>query len=108
MHGAPLPKLVPAAVRRADQYAQMDALLVEDNSQRSIHPRHGRGAGDDYQIAKESGYSPASVARPAPKKTLKKRWEALEISKIGSFVNSKKRKIWLWLVVGRVKQRIVG
>lgn len=36
MHGAPLPKLVPAAVRRADQHAQMDALLVEDDSQRNI------------------------------------------------------------------------
>ena len=37
MHGAPLPKLLaPAAIRRADQYAQVDALLVEDNSQRNI------------------------------------------------------------------------
>jgi len=108
MYGAPLPKLVPAAVRRADQHAQMDALLVEDDSQRNITSAMGVARVTITKQLKKVATPPLPLPSQHPKKTLKKRWEALEISKIGSFVNSKKRKIWLWLVVGRVKQRIVG
>ena len=53
---------VPAAVRKAAQYAQVDALLSERNPQRSHCSAHGYGAHDDCQTDKKSG---ASLAAPA-------------------------------------------
>ena len=43
-----------------------------------------------------------------PKKAQKKRWEALELDEMWTFVGRKKRKVWLWLVVERASRRIVG
>ncbi|QKG52768.1 IS1 family transposase [Hymenobacter sp. BRD67] len=43
-----------------------------------------------------------------PKKAQKKRWEALELDEMWTFVGCKRRKVWLWLVVERASRRIVG
>jgi DNA-directed RNA polymerase subunit M/transcription elongation factor TFIIS len=55
---------VPAAVRKAAQYAQVDALLSERNSQLATQhrPAHGGGPVDDCQTDKKSG---APLATPA-------------------------------------------
>lgn len=43
-----------------------------------------------------------------PKKAQRKRWEALELDEMWTFVGRKKRKVWLWLAVERASQRIVA
>ena len=48
------------------------------------------------------------LPRLRPKKAQKKRWEALELDELWSFVGRKKRKVWLWLVVERASRRIVA
>jgi transposase-like protein len=54
---------VPAAVRKAAQYAQVDALLVERNSQRSIVRVTGVAR---MRIAKRLKKSGGRLAAPAP------------------------------------------
>ncbi len=54
---------VPAAVRKAAQYAQVDALLVERNSQRSIVRITGVAR---MTIAKRLKKSGGRLAAPAP------------------------------------------
>ena len=54
---------VPAAVRKAAQYAQVDALLVERNSQRSIARVTGVAR---MTIAKRLKKSGGRLAAPAP------------------------------------------
>jgi transposase-like protein len=54
---------VPAAVRKAAQYAQVDALLVERNSQRSIVRLTGVAR---MTIAKRLKKSGGRLAAPAP------------------------------------------
>ena len=48
------------------------------------------------------------LPRLRPKKGQKKRWEALELDEMGTFVGRKKRQVWLWLAVERVSRRIVA
>lgn len=43
-----------------------------------------------------------------PKKEQKKKWEALELDEMRSFVGHKKHKVWLWLAVERTSRRIVA
>ena len=43
-----------------------------------------------------------------PKKAQKKRWEALELDEMWTFVGHKQRKEWLWLAVERASQSIVA
>ena len=54
---------VPAAARKAAQYAQVDALLVERNSQRSIARVTGVARMTVAKRLKKSGRGPAA---PAP------------------------------------------
>ena len=42
------------------------------------------------------------------KKAQKKRWEALELDEMWTFVGHKRRKVWLWLAVERASRRIVA
>ena len=53
---------VPAAVRKAAQYAQVDALLVERNSQRSIVRVTGVARMTIAKLLKRSGASLAQAA----------------------------------------------
>lgn len=59
---------VPAAARKAAQYAQVDALLVERNSQRSIARATGVARMTIAKRLKKSGGAPGAVAPAAPKK----------------------------------------
>ncbi|RZK23374.1 MAG: IS1 family transposase [Hymenobacter sp.] len=48
------------------------------------------------------------MPRLRSKKAQKKRWEALELDEMWTFVGRKKRKVWLWLAVERASRRIVA
>ena len=56
---------VPAAMRKAAQYAQVDALLVERNSQRSIARITGVARVTIAKRLKKSGGALAAPAAPA-------------------------------------------
>ena len=60
---------VPAAVRKAVQYAQVDALLVERNSQRSIARATGVARMTIAKRLKKSGSSLATPATVTPEKS---------------------------------------
>ena len=95
---------MPAAVAKAVQYAQVDELLGERNSQRSI----GRVTGVSrmsiaHRIKKARASSP-----PLPRLRQKKDWEVLELDELWTFVGRKRRKVWLWLAVERASRRIVA
>ena len=59
---------VPAAVRKAVQYAQVDALLVKRNSQRSIARATGVARMTIAKRVKKCGGSLANPAAAAAKK----------------------------------------
>ena len=59
---------VPAAARKAAQYAQVDALLVERNSPRSIVRATGVARMTIAKRLKKSGGGPAPLAPTAPQK----------------------------------------
>jgi len=48
------------------------------------------------------------LPRLRPKKAQRKRWEALELDEMWTFVGRKKRKVWRWLAVERASQSIVA
>jgi len=48
------------------------------------------------------------LPRLRPKKAQRKRWEALELDEMWTFVGRKKRKVWRWLAVERASRRIVA
>jgi len=99
---------VPAAVRKAAQYAHVDVLLSERNSQRSIARLTGVAR---VTIAKRIKKAAAPSPPRPPRRSAnaqRKRWEVLELDELWSFVGHKKRKVWLWLVIERARRRIVG
>ena len=61
-------RFVPAAVAKAMQYAQVEALLVERNSQRSIARITGVARMTVAKRLKKSGCRPAALAPVAVKK----------------------------------------
>lgn len=46
--------------------------------------------------------------RLRPKEAQRKRWEALELDEMWTFVGRKKRKVWRWLAVERASRRVVA
>lgn len=48
------------------------------------------------------------MPRLRPKKAPKKRWKALELDEMWTFVGRKKCSVWLWLAVERTSRRIVA
>ena len=99
---------MPAAVRKAAQYAQVDALPVKRNSQRSIARATGVARMTIAKRVKKAVTPSPTLLRLRLKKAPRKRWEALELDEIWTFVGHKKRKGWGWLVVERASRRIVG
>lgn len=61
-------RFVPAAVAKAAQYAQVEALLTERNSQRSIVRATGVARMTIAKLLKKSSAGLAAVAPAAPKK----------------------------------------
>lgn len=61
-------RLVPAAVAKAVQYAQVEKLLVERNSQRSIVRVTGVSRMTVAKLLKKSAGRAPAVAAPAPQK----------------------------------------
>ena len=98
----------PAAVAKAAQYAQVDELLGERNSQRSIAHVTGVSRVTIASRIKKAQAASPPLPRLRPKKAHKKEWEALELDEMWTFVDRKKRRIWLWLAVERASQRIVA
>ena len=99
---------MPAAVRKAAQYAQVDALLVERNPQRSIARATDVARMTIAKRVKKAAAPSPTLLRLRPKKAPRKRWEALELDGIWTFMGRKKREVWVWLVVEQASRRIVG
>ena len=100
-----------AAVRKAAQYAQVDALLGERNSQRSIVWLTGVARMPIAKRIKKAALPSPPLPPLPPRRSAKaqrKRWEVLERDELWRFVGRRKRKVWLWLVVERTRRRIVG
>lgn len=95
---------VPATVAKVAQYGQVDALLVERNSLRSIVRATGVSC---MSIAKRIRKKRRPVAHRYRIRARKQRWEVLELDEMGSFVGRKVRKVWLCSAVERVIRRIV-
>ena len=92
------------AVRKAAQYAQVDALFSEHNSQRRIAQLTGIAR---MTIAKRIKKSGGSLAAPtALAKSPVQAGEVFELDEFWSFVGHKKLKVWCWLVVERARRRI--
>ncbi len=99
---------MPAAVGKAAQYAQVDRLLLERNSQRSIGRVTGVARMTVAGRIKKALSNPPLLLRLRPKRAQRQRWEALELEEMWTFVGRKKRKVWLWLAVERASRRIVA
>ena len=97
-----------AAVRTAALYAQVDALPVKRNSQRSIARATGVARMTITKRVKKAAAPSPALLRLRPKKAQRKRWEALELDGTWTFMGRKKRECWGWLVVERASRRIVG
>ena len=48
------------------------------------------------------------MPRLRPKKGQKRRWAALELDEMWTFVGRKKHKVWLWLAVERKTRHMVA
>jgi DNA invertase Pin-like site-specific DNA recombinase len=84
---------VSAAMRKAAQYAQVDSLLNERNSQRSIVRLTGVARMTiTKRIKKAALPSPPLLPRRSAK-AQRKRWEVLELDELWSFVGRRKRKV---------------
>ena len=103
-----LARFVPAAVAKAAQYAQVEALLVERNAQPSIARITGVARMTIARQLKKAAATSPPLPRLRPKKAQCKEWEILELDERWSLVGHKKRKVWLWLAVERARRRIVG
>ena len=101
-------RFVPAAVARAVRYAQVDKLLLERNSQRSIVRVTGVSRTTVAGRIKKALLASPPLPRLRSKKARKKRWEALELDEMWTFVGRKQRKVWRWLAVERASRRVVA
>ena len=99
---------MPAAVAKAAQYLQVDKLLVERNSQRSIVRMTSISRMTIAKRLKKAASPAPPLPRLRSRKAQKKRWEALELDELWTFVDRKKRKVWVWLAVERTSRRIVA
>ena len=86
---------VLAAVRKAAQYAQVDALLVKRDSQRSIAHATGVARMSIAKRVKKAAAPSPTLLRLRPKKARRKRWEARELDGMWTFMGRKKRKGWV-------------
>ena len=59
-------------------------------------------------MAKKAAAPPPVRPPLRPAKAQRKAWEVLAPDETGAFVGRKARKVWLWPVVERARQRIVG
>ena len=84
-----------AAVRKAAQYAQVDALLVKRNSQRSIACATGVARMTIAKRVKKAAAPSPTLLRLRPKKAQRKRWEALELDEIWAVKSGKYGCGWL-------------
>ena len=97
---------MPAAVRKAAQYAQVDALLVKRNSQCIIARATGVARMTIAKRVKNAAVPSPTLLRLRSKKAQRKRWEALELDEMWPFMGRKKRKGWGWRVVEGASRRI--
>ena len=82
--------------------------MAERYAQRSIVRVTGVARMKAAKLARKSAASPPAVVPAAAKKTQRRRWEALELDEMWTFVGRKRRKFWLWLAVEQASRRIVA
>ena len=93
--------LVPAAQARAARYKQVDQLLVERNSQRSIVRATGVARMTVAKRAKKGQAICSSCPEPTSEAA------ELEWDELWASVGRRKHKGWRWLAVERATRRIV-
>ena len=99
---------MPAAARKAAHYAQVDDLLSERNSQRSIVRLTGMARMTiTKRIKKAALPSPPLLPRRSANAP-RKRWEALEPDELWRFTGHKRWKVGRCLAIERARWRIVG
>ena len=101
-------RFVPAAAERAARYAQVEKLLAERNSQRSMVCVTGLARMMVAKLARKAQPARPPLPRLRPKKAQRQRWEALELDEMGTFVGRKRRKVWPWPAVERASRRVVA
>ena len=94
-------RFVPAAAARTLRYVQVEQLLVERNSQRSIVRVSGVLRMTVVKLIKKALAAHSLLPRLRPKKAQRGELEALEPDEMWTFVGRKKRKVWLWLTIER-------
>ena len=98
----------PAGPARAARYAQVEKLLVECNSQRSIVRATGMSWMTVAKLVKKAQAACPTLPHLRPKKAQNREWEALELDEMWTFVGQRRRKVWLWLAVKRASRRIMA
>ena len=88
--------------------AQVEKLLAERNSQRSIVRVTGVARTIVAKLAKKAQQASPPLPRLRPKKAQRRVWKALEFDEMRTFVGRKNRKVWLWWAVERASRRIVA
>ena len=86
-------RFVPAAAERAVRYGQVEKLLAERNSQRSIVRVTGVSRMTVAKLAKKAQLACPALPRLRPRKAQQQRWEALELDEMWTFVGRKRRKV---------------
>ena len=77
-------------MEKAWQYAQVDQLLLERNLLRSIARATGMTRNTIPKREKKVQRLDPVLLRPRPKKAQRKRWEALALDEMWTFVGCKK------------------
>ena len=87
-------RFVPAAVAKAAQYAQVEALLTERNSQRSIVRATGVVRMTIAKLLKKAALASPRLPRRRTKKAQRRQPEALELDELWTFVGRRQRNVW--------------
>lgn len=98
----------PRLVARADRCAQVDRLLAERNSQRSIVRVTGGSRVTAARLTKKAQMPAPCLPRRRSNKAQKKRWEVLELDETWTFMGHKPSKVWPWLAVERARRYLAA
>lgn len=89
-------------------YAQVEKLLVERNSQRSIVRVTGGARITVAKLIKKAPVACPPLPRLRPKKAQHQEWKVLKLDERWTFVGQRRRRAWRWLAVEHARRRIVA
>ena len=95
-------------MEKARQYAQVDQLLAERNSLRSIARAMGVARNTIAKRVKKALRPAPALSRRLLKRGRQRQGEDLELDEMRTFVGREWRKVWLWLAGECASRRIVA